>query len=184
LLLRADLEVLVVELAFLTLIPMGSTQVPIVLPTVRLTYENYDLWPPSLSFIDVFSGLSCSAPLTEALIEGPDGQPRNVLMRDEAGRPFLCLRGTREYHAHPDHSGDLWALYRREKRGAIAVISERVHATMTSLVAGVGMQIQPSLVTPSADLPLQQAQHAARQARARYDAQVVAQAGQLAAKTR
>jgi hypothetical protein len=27
-------------------------------------------------------------------------------------KPFLCLRGIREYHEHPQHSGDEWLLYR------------------------------------------------------------------------
>jgi hypothetical protein len=27
-------------------------------------------------------------------------------------KPFLCLRGIREYHEHPQHSGDDWFLYR------------------------------------------------------------------------
>jgi hypothetical protein len=180
-LLRADLDALVVEVAFLTLIPMGATQIPIVMPAIRLNYENYDLWPPALTFIDIFSGQACKAPLEEALMPGPDGQARNVLMTNTSGKQFLCLRGTREYHEHPDHNGDLWTLYREERRGAIAVICERVLETMTGQVAGVAMQLQPGLLMPSRELPLAQAQELARQARARYDAQITAQAAQLGA---
>jgi hypothetical protein len=25
------------------------------------------------------------------------------------GKPFICMRGTREYHTHSSHIGDLWA---------------------------------------------------------------------------
>lgn len=182
-LLSADLKALVVEIAFLTLIPMGATQIPVVMPVIRLDYGNYDLWPPSLTFIDVFSRRACNAPLDEALLPGPDGEPRNVLMRNASGKQFLCLRGTREYHEHPDHDGDLWALYRDDHRGAIAVICERVHETMTSLVAGIGMQMQAGLLMPSPELPIAQAQEMARQARAKYDAQIAAQAAQLETPT-
>jgi hypothetical protein len=28
------------------------------------------------------------------------------------GRPFFCMRGIREYHEHPQHTGDEWLLYR------------------------------------------------------------------------
>jgi hypothetical protein len=27
-------------------------------------------------------------------------------------RPFLCVKGIREYHEHPQHDGDSWCLYR------------------------------------------------------------------------
>lgn len=31
-------------------------------------------------------------------------------------RPFACVQGTYEYHAHPSHLTDHWALYRNELR--------------------------------------------------------------------
>jgi hypothetical protein len=48
--LRAD--DLVVEVAFFGLLPIGSAQLPVVAPTIRLEFDNYDLWPPSVQFID------------------------------------------------------------------------------------------------------------------------------------
>lgn len=32
------------------------------------------------------------------------------------GRPFACVQGTYEYHAHPSHLGDHWAVYRSDLR--------------------------------------------------------------------
>jgi hypothetical protein len=32
------------------------------------------------------------------------------------GRPFACVQGTYEYHAHPSHLADHWATYRNELR--------------------------------------------------------------------
>lgn len=180
--LRASLDELVVEVAFLALIPMGTSQIPVVVPAIRLDYVNYDLWPPSLTFIDVFSGQPASAPLPEAWLQAQDDQVRNVLMTNAAGKQFLCFPGTREYHEHPDHDGDVWPLYRNDRRGSVAVICDRVWSTMTSAVAGTQMQMQLVLVTPSPALPLVQAQESARQARAAYDAQVAAYAARLERK--
>jgi len=46
-----------VEVAFLAGVAtsVGAGFLPIIVCTIRLTYENYDLWPPSLTFIDVFT---------------------------------------------------------------------------------------------------------------------------------
>lgn len=181
--LRADVADLIVDVAFLALIPMGGTQVPIVVPSIRLDYRNYDLWPPSLTFIDPFTGRPAPSPLNEAWLPDQDGQPRNVLMTNAAGKQFLCFPGTREYHEHPDHDGDVWALYRDDRRGSVAVICDRVWSMMTSAVAGIQMQMQPVLLAPSPGLPLERAQDTARQARAAYDAQVTAYETELKSKT-
>ncbi len=41
---------------------------------------------------------------------------RLVLLDDHpiTHKPFLCIRGIREYHEHPQHSGDDWLLYRQQ----------------------------------------------------------------------
>lgn len=179
--LRADLDLLFVEIAFLTLIPMGNARVPIVLPVIRLDFDNYDLFPPSMTFIDIFTGQATRVPLN-AWVTGPDGQMRNVLIENSAGKQFLCFQGIREYHEHPDHDGDNWLLYRHEKHGSIAVICDLVWSTMTSTVAGVQVQMQASLRAPSPILGLQQAQTDARQARVEYDAQITDYANQLKQK--
>ncbi len=31
------------------------------------------------------------------------------------GRPFVCMAGTREYHTHPSHIGELWTNYKNEE---------------------------------------------------------------------
>lgn len=132
-------EDLTVELGFLGRIPLGNTQVPILLPAVRLDYENYDLWPPSFTFIDVFSREASEPLLAQALIMSETG-PRNVLLRNGEGKAFLCVPGTREFHDHPQHSGEPWALFRSRKMGSIAVIAERVSQSMTETIQGIGMQ--------------------------------------------
>jgi Predicted metal binding domain len=57
-------------------------------------------------------------PPSVALCE-PDGRalarvptdPRSVINagpHPATGRPFICVRGSREYHTHPSHCNDLW----------------------------------------------------------------------------
>lgn len=176
-LLRADLEELVVDIAFLALLPLSGNPVPIVAPAIRLGYDNYDLWPPTLTFIDVFTGRPARSPVS-AFMQTDDGQLRSILMERD-GKQFLCLRGTREYHEHPDHDGDRWELYRGDKAGALAVICDRVSSSMTSLVAGAQFQMQVTLLTPSAGMPFEAARQAALQGRNAYDAQVDAYGAQI-----
>jgi Predicted metal binding domain len=81
----------------------------------RFDLSDYDLYPPSLLFHDPWT----DAPLQfnrmfRAKEYDKDRGAHDVLIEEhpETHRPFLCLRGIREYHAHPQHSGDEWLLYR------------------------------------------------------------------------
>jgi hypothetical protein len=132
-------EGLSVELAFLGKIPLGNAHVPIVLPTIRLEYENYDLWPPSMTLIDIFTGEPTEPQLTQAFLMTDTG-PRQILLRNADGKAFLCVPGTREFHDHPQHSGEPWSLFRSRKMGALAVVAERVSQSMTQTIQGLGMQ--------------------------------------------
>ncbi len=168
-------------MAFGALIPMGGTAVPIVLPVIRLNYDNYDLWPPSLTFVDLFSGEPMPCLVDKAWIDGPDGQPQNVLITNADGKQFLCLPGTREYHEHPDHDGDTWELYRADGHGALAVFCDRVHSTISAFVGGIQMNMQAGLLYPApGGVPLDQARQLALQARGVYEQRRLAQAAEVA----
>ena len=41
--------------------------------------------------------------------------------------PFLCIRGVREYHRHPAHTGDAWLLHRGRGEGTLAAILAAIH---------------------------------------------------------
>lgn len=43
------------------------------------------------------------------------------------GIPFLCMRGVREYHRHPAHTGDAWFLYRGCGEGSLAALLSAIH---------------------------------------------------------
>lgn len=140
-LLRHDQSVLCVELAFLARVSMstGSGPLPAVVCAVRLMYDNYDLWPPSLTFIDVFSR-EPAKPHVRAFLPTDDG-PRDVLIDQHpvTGLPFLCVPGTREYHTHPQHTGDDWLLHRTLGEGSISNICDRVWRFMARNVVGLQM---------------------------------------------
>lgn len=133
-----DLEV---EIAFVGSVSLGDVQLPSITAAIRLTFENYDLWPPSLTFIDVRTG-EPARPVVNALemIEG--AEVRNVLLDHPNGGPFLCLPGLREYHSHPQHSGDDWLLHRSSGAGRLAVICDSVWRRMVRNVIGLTVQLQ------------------------------------------
>ena len=72
-------------------------------------------------------------------------QAHAVLLDDHpiTHKPFLCLRGFREYHEHPQHSGDEWLLYRNELSLFTAVMAlwrvsiDLVHAILIPGPAGL-----------------------------------------------
>lgn len=138
------------ELAFLARIAIstGSVQLPVVACAIRLTYENYDLWPPSLTFIDV-STRQPIKPHVRAIVATPDG-PRDVLVdgHPNTNQAFLCLPGIREYHSHPQHTGDDWLLHRSLHEGSPLTICDRVWRLMAKNVLGVGVSLQALPVWP------------------------------------
>lgn len=100
---------------------------------VRINFSDYDLQPLSVQFVDPFT----ERPLRveevgtnffkrTGNVQTPDangGIQLNVqpLLQFHApdGPPFLCVRGIREYHSHPAHTGDSWFLYRDTEIGTL-----------------------------------------------------------------
>lgn len=117
-------------------------QLPVVTAAIALSYDNYDLWPPSLTFIDPLTGMPSTPPVA-ALERIDNGEVRNVLLGHPTTRqPFLCLPGLREYHEHPQHSGDDWLLHHNSGEGRLAVVCDRVWRRMARNVMGLQVSIQ------------------------------------------
>lgn len=133
-----------VEIAFLSRVAIstGSAPLSVVVCAIRLTYENYDLWPPSLTFIDAFTRQPIK-PHVRAFMPTPEG-PRDALIDGHplTGQAFLCLPGIREYHTHPQHSGDDWLIHRAAHEGSIANVCERIWRLMSRNVLGIGITTQ------------------------------------------
>ena len=73
----------------------------------------------------------------------PDG-PRDLLVDQHpiTGRPFLCVPGTREYHSHPQHSGDDWLLHRSTGAGRLIPLCDLLWRTMAANIVGAQAAIQ------------------------------------------
>jgi hypothetical protein len=82
---------------------------------VRIELDDFDLEPPSVTFRDAWTWELLKYPLMlRANNVDESGQALGVILdaHPVTKRPFLCMRGIREYHTHPQHTGDDWMLYR------------------------------------------------------------------------
>lgn len=134
------------------------------LPTVRpahllfgveLDFTNYDVWPPSLRFVDPLSrepwpnGMNTPVnvilgaammPLFIRFRPDPAGNLTMevpVMCQAGTGPAFLCMRGVREYHEHPAHSGDSWLQYRGSGVGTLFYLLDKLHEFGIAHVAGM-----------------------------------------------
>jgi hypothetical protein len=148
----------VVDVGFMGAVPLGNTALDLLAAVVRFDYSDFDVRPPSVRFIDPRTG-DDRIPVVRALTPTPDG-PRDLLLNEhpERHRPFLCVPGVREYHEHPQHSGDLWELHRGGGEGSLAALCDLIWRTMAQNVIGfnVGVQVLPPPVNLQVQLhPLQ-----------------------------
>jgi hypothetical protein len=83
----------------------------------RFDLSDFDLRAPSLEFRDAWTNTPLNfGTMFRALEYEKQRQAHVVLLDDHPSthKPFLCIRGVREYHEHPQHSGDEWLLYRKD----------------------------------------------------------------------
>lgn len=81
----------------------------------RISLDDFDLCAPSVRFLDVRSRKDLTAQeIVPGNLMAEDGRVQQVVLADHPvhHRSFLCVRGVREYHDHPQHTGDDWFLYR------------------------------------------------------------------------
>ena len=123
---------------------------------VELDFTNYDMWPPSVRFINPLTrepwpdGMVSPFPVLlngqavplflrfeEDPATGMKRVGRPVLSQANKGPAFLCMRGVREYHEHPAHSGDSWLQYRDTGIGTLYYILDKLHEFGISHIAGM-----------------------------------------------
>lgn len=133
---------LTVDIGFLGRLPVGGQPIPAMSACVRVDFANFDLWPPSVEFIDPFTG-EYAPPPVQALV-GTNEEPRDLIVHThpETGRPFFCLPGVHQYHDHPQHSGDSWLLHRHSGEGSLATICDRIWRSMARNLIGVQVNVQ------------------------------------------
>ena len=131
-----------VEIGFLGRLSIGGGPIPAMTACVRIDFTNFDVEPPSVEFIDPFTGEYASPPV-QALVDTDEG-PRDLVVHShpETNRPFFCVPGIRQYHDHPQHSGDSWLLHRDSHEGSLATICDRIWRSMVRNLLGVNIQVQ------------------------------------------
>jgi len=89
----------------------------------RFDLSDFDLRAPSLQFLDPWTDAEIQPGVLRAFEFEKQSGAHDVLLADHptTHKLFLCLRGIREYHEHPQHSGDDWLLY-REKMGLFSIV--------------------------------------------------------------
>lgn len=134
---------------------------------VELDFTNYDLWPPSVTFTDpltrepwpngavspvqvIIPGTAKPQPLFLRYRPDPNNQghfilEQPVICQGQQGPAFLCMRGVREYHEHPAHSGDSWLQYRGSGIGTLFYVLDKIHEYSIAHLGG--MQIGLSYVS-------------------------------------
>lgn len=76
-------------------------------PTLRvqMVCDRWNELPPSIRLLDSEGTPLHSTPRGPGGVFNPSAHPRT-------GLPFICMRGSQEYHTHPSHLNDDWSCYR------------------------------------------------------------------------
>lgn len=115
----------------------------------RFNLTDYDLRAPSLEFRDAWTGVPLKYNECPRAFEYEKHRLAHLVLLDDhpsTHKPFLCLRGIREYHEHPQHSGDDWLLYRRQMNLFSAAMAlwraciDLAHATIVPIPNGLQVQ--------------------------------------------
>jgi hypothetical protein len=83
---------------------------------LRLTCTDWDELPPSIELLDEQGKHLGTAPPNVGSVFNGSAHPIT-------GRPFVCMRGAREYHTHFSHTSDLWDNYRGQSGMDLAGIA-------------------------------------------------------------
>jgi hypothetical protein len=124
-------------------------QPALVLFGVELDFSNYDFCPPSLTFVNPFTRCP-EKPSVPFLRPRPNAKPgenplESALAEHTGALPFLCMRGIREYHIHPAHTGDPWLQYRGTEFGTLSFILDKVHEFGVSRIQKIQWAITPHI---------------------------------------
>ena len=112
----------------------------------QIDFTNFDLWPPSVKFVDPFNGkvLSLEGVGLPFIRNTPSG-PQSILQGHGDAPAFLCLPGVREYHDHPAHTGDSWLLHRGHGEGGLLFIADKISTYGVETITAWQIQMRNTL---------------------------------------
>lgn len=105
------------EVAFPSVYALFSVAFPVgrlVIFGVRVGFEDFNVLPPSAHFYEPVTRRPLLRPEIPLPLQPLGDQVPNVIVgaHPATGLPFVCLRGFKEYHTHPQHTDDPWDQYR------------------------------------------------------------------------
>lgn len=121
---------------------------------INLDYTNWDVCPPSITFIDPFTdrklereeiGLKFYQIKDKNSIQVlPNGQlaELDLLQGGNGIPPIFCIPGVLEYHNHPAHSGDSWMLHRTRGEGKICVLINQIFSHSIAMTGGYSLHME------------------------------------------
>lgn len=80
-------------------------------------------------------------------------QPANLVQGHGDHPAFLCVAGTREYHAHPYHSNDPWLAHRGSGRGTLHYLLNIVWRHGIAPLAGYQINVSMALQLDQSRIP-------------------------------
>ena len=86
---------------------------------VRFHCDGWNTLPPSIELLT-----SDGEPLT--VVPGRKTSVFNHSAHPITGKPFICMRGSREYHTHGSHVADLWEPLRGQSKYSLGGVLTQV----------------------------------------------------------
>lgn len=120
---------------------------PAIVFAVRINFINYDVWAPSVQFVDALTLQPVLVPqLHTQLVRKLDvegGVQHQPLVQAQSDQiPFVCFAGVREYHEHPRHKDDPWLMHRGSGEGRLCFLLDNLALYGISAVRGYSLQMQ------------------------------------------
>jgi hypothetical protein len=132
---------------------------PAIAFAVRFNFDNYDVEPLSIQFINPFTFEpilvgQMKVGFPRRLSPNPEDRNfQNLLVWHNDGVPFFCMPGVREYHSHVAHTGDSWWLHRkRGGEGSMGFLIENLYAYGIEGIAAYRLQWNFDLNIPNLNL--------------------------------
>ena len=128
--------------------------------SVRVNFTNYDVEPPSVTFINPFTNeVLKREQIPISFIQlNPNNpfQPQDLLQGVGDIVPFFCIPGIKEYHDHPAHSGDPWFLYRTKGEGGLLFILDQLYNSSIPSAKGYNVNINVPTIRINQEVIFQQ----------------------------